>query len=163
MAGNTEHCPRCCLAGEELPASAFPVNRARPDGLGSTCRDCKRRYQASWYARNRARHCEAVAERRRRVRRENRRLLWDYLLGHPCACGESDPLVLQFHHEDRDKRAAVSEMLAMGYSWSAIAHELSKAVVLCANCHQRETAVDFSYWKTRAPIAQLAEQAALNR
>lgn len=58
------------------------------------------------------------------------------------SCGESDPVVLDFHHL-RDKEIDIAQALASRVrprpSVDAIIAELSKCVVLCANCHRRVT------------------------
>jgi hypothetical protein len=63
-----------------------------------------------------------------------------YLLEHPCVdCGESDVTVLDFDHVRDSKRMDVSALVAGGYSWHAIADEIAKCDVRCANCHRRAT------------------------
>lgn len=138
-------CPGC---RRSRPTSAFHQNKARSDGLASTCKDCKSRAQRSWYERNRSAHIENTMARKRRVVAANRELYWNYLLGHPCVdCGISDPVVLEFDHEDELKVAAVARMLGEGWSWSAIAQELEKGAIRCANCHRRRTAHIRHQWR----------------
>lgn len=89
--------------------------------------------------------------------------LLEYPAGHPCEeCGESDPVVLELHHVDRAKVGAVATMIAHGYAWDAVAAEIEKCSVLCANHHRVHTARERGYWKV-APVAQLAEHSTLNR
>ena len=53
---------------------------------------------------------------------------------HPCSqCGETDPRVLEFHHEG-NKEAEVSRLMGRGASLDALRAEIAKCVVLCANC-----------------------------
>lgn len=63
----------------------------------------------------------------------------DYLSTHSCLeCGESDPVVLEFHHRyGKDKE--VSVMVAGGYPVATIQAEIDKCDVLCANCHRRKS------------------------
>lgn len=76
------------------------------------------------------------AQKRRGL--ENHRRIFEYLLAHPCVgCGEADPLVLQFDHE-QGKTTCVTGMSL--YSWERILVEIQKCVVRCANCHARRTA-----------------------
>jgi hypothetical protein len=77
------------------------------------------------------------SERQKGVARANTRA---YLAEHPCVdCGESDVSVLEFDHVRGSKRMDVSKMVARGHSWSAIAMEIAKCEVRCANCHRRIT------------------------
>lgn len=64
-------------------------------------------------------------------------------------CGESDPIVLQFHHLDpttKNPRMA-TKIQKTGYQrgikfyelgWEDMFKEVEKCIVLCANCHLRE-------------------------
>lgn len=53
-----------------------------------------------------------------------------------CAhCGESRPYMLDFHHPDRDdKISCISRLWTHGSR--SLDTEISKCVVLCANCHR---------------------------
>src|SRR5438128_4021279 len=96
-------------------------------------------------AKGRSRH--ATAELKTRVR--------EYLLEHSCVdCGESDPAVLDFDHL-RDKKADVSTLIQFAVSWRALADEIAKCEVRCANCHRRRTATKGNYYRTRATIARI--------
>jgi hypothetical protein len=89
---------------------------------------------------------------KRELRRtQNRARLWEYLLEHPCACGESDPVVLEFDHNDGDgvkeKKYIVSALVGGGYSWETVMKEIAKCTVRCSNCHQRRTAKQLGFWR----------------
>jgi hypothetical protein len=84
---------------------------------------------------------ERIKSRRSRLarRERNRRLVWNYLCAHPCAaCGESDPLVLEFDHI-ANKAHDLGWLVPMSGS-ARIEAEIEKCRVLCANCHRRHTA-----------------------
>jgi hypothetical protein len=73
----------------------------------------------------------------------NRRLetvAWLSSLRDKCAhCGESDPVVLDFHHVDAStKRFKLIGSLCYCHSREVILEEVAKCIVLCANCHRRE-------------------------
>lgn len=90
----------------------------------------------------------AVTARKKRVIRENRQKLIDYLLKHPCVdCGETDILVLQFDHVRGKKCREVSCLVATGFSWAAIEREIEKCEVRCANDHLRRTAKTQKFFK----------------
>jgi hypothetical protein len=104
-----------------------------------TCRDCRKIQVKKWYVEHKQEHLKNVHARKKRYRQEMRQYVWDYLLSHPCIeCGESDPVVLEFHHKyGKDK--AISVMVAGGYPVATIQAEIDKCDVLCANCHRRKT------------------------
>jgi hypothetical protein len=91
---------------------------------------------------------EGHDNRNRINRRKSRRFIWASLRGKSCiGCGEPDPVVLQYdHQEPNDKILAVCEMANRGWSIKRIAAELLKCVVLCANCHTRRTAKQFGWY-----------------
>ncbi len=60
----------------------------------------------------------------------------------PCACGESDPICLDFHHIDPSTkttpRGGISQVIFQNWSIKHILEEISKCGVICANCHRCE-------------------------
>lgn len=84
-----------------------------------------------------------------RKRAELRIKILDYLDENPCiGCGETDPLVLEFDHRDRDtKISSVSRLVNDCCSWETIQTEIDKCDILCANCHRRKTHKQLKFWK----------------
>jgi hypothetical protein len=82
-----------------------------------------------------------LRERRRvagkRTYEQGREYANAYKLQHPCVvCGNSDPIVLEFHHIDPSKKErGVSELYS--YKLESLIKEIEKCVVVCANCHKR--------------------------
>jgi len=76
----------------------------------------------------------------RRRRRERQIWIYNYLLKHPCKCGETDPVVLDFDHVRGKKRFHITRALGLGYSYETISAEIAKCEVRCSNCHRRATA-----------------------
>lgn len=63
-----------------------------------------------------------------------------YLWQHPCSkCGQSDPLVLEFHHHKPGKTADVYKLVNNGAGAARLRREIKLCTVLCANCHRRVT------------------------
>jgi len=114
-----------------------------------TCRECQKSFRANWYRKNKDRHLQNVKTRKYRVRDEARQFVLDYLSTHPCSeCGESDPVVLEFHHiEGKDKD--ISHMVVDGRSLAAIQVEIERCRVVCANCHRRITARERGWFRSR--------------
>jgi hypothetical protein len=107
----------------------------------------QREYCRKSYHKNLTRN-RASKARRQAVRiPQNRIKAWNYLLQNPCACGESDPIVLDFDHDDpATKEHHVAVMINGGWSWKSILQEISKCTVRCSNCHRRKTAKQFGYY-----------------
>lgn len=63
----------------------------------------------------------------------------DYKESCACArCGETDPIVLEFHHREPEKKKhGIMQMISSDYSLDRIMEETKKCDVVCANCHKR--------------------------
>ena len=132
---------RCSRCSQILPASAF--NRHSRGRRQWWCRECFR----SYFRERGARHRDQVKRSKRRRADEARAFIRTYLESNPCIdCGEADPLVLEFDHL-RDKRAAVSALRVAATGCRAIADEIRKCEVVCANCHRRRTARRTGWWR----------------
>jgi len=108
----------------------------------NTCRECAHIHNKKYFeGPAKERHLKQVKERKDAARDVARQYAWEYLCTHPCTqCGESDPMVLEFHHrEGSEKDMAVGYMVSAGYSIPRIQSEIDKCDVLCANCHRRVT------------------------
>ena len=143
--GETKFCPTC----RSLKSAAdFSLDKARPDGLNSQCKDCKRVVQRNWYVKNKARHIANVARRRRAAETELIRRILEYLRCHPCVdCGETNPVLLEFDHVRGRKLNSVCDLSRRGSGWAKIEAEISKCEVRCCRCHRLKTAKQFGYRK----------------
>jgi len=63
-------------------------------------------------------------------------------------CGETDPVVLEFHHVG-GKEEAVSVLIYRADSLIRVIEEISRCQVLCSNCHKRVTAKEKGWFKVR--------------
>jgi hypothetical protein len=115
-----------------------------------TCRECHKTFRRNWYQGDaHERHLQNVKERKHEARNFAREYVYEYLKTHPCTqCGESDPVVLEFHHVEK-KDMDVAAMVAGGYSIERIQSELEKCVVLCANCHRKVTHTERGWFRGR--------------
>lgn len=131
----------CARCKKRLPTSAFNRNKSTKDGLTYSCAACNRERNRESYRRTKPAHL-ARTKRWSDVRREENRLfLWEHKLRNPCVdCGETDPRVLQFDHVRGKKGADISYLaFSAKASQDALAREIKKCDVRCANCHLKRT------------------------
>ncbi len=130
----------------ELPFSYdnFHKKTNMPDGYSYYCKGCTSDRAKKYYRDNEDVRTKAI-ERSQLSKQEARVFVLEYLLTHPCSCGEARPACLDFDHQ-RDKTANISFMVAHGYSIEIIKLEIAKCQVLCANCHRVKTAEDFGWY-----------------
>ncbi len=83
-----------------------------------------------------------------KYRQQAEQYIMDYLKTHPCPCGESNPLTLQFDHIG-DKTVEICHALIRGFALDKIKDEITKCQVLCANCHSIKTASQVNSWKLK--------------
>lgn len=53
-----------------------------------------------------------------------------------CACGESDPAAIDFHHVDPATKQDINQLVRSG-TIARVAEELKKCLAICANCHRK--------------------------
>lgn len=108
-------------------------------------------FRHRWYVKNRQKVYANRDETRLRLRQWFEEIKRQY----PCSrCPENEPYCIDFHHlDDTTKEDCVAKLVNRGVSRQRILDEIAKCIPLCSNCHRKE----------HRRIAQLAEQAALNR
>lgn len=91
--------------------------------------------------------CRQQCQKCKRARTSKRKAalrMWlaDYKRTLQCmTCGFADSRALTFHHEHREEKDFnVADMLSRGHALTSIRREISKCIVLCANCHRIEHA-----------------------
>jgi hypothetical protein len=146
---------KCSDCKQTLPISEFTKNPSKSDGFQTTCKNCKKIYNAAYYRVNKHRYniyTPAKAARRKILAQKTKQFVLDYLKTHPCVdCGEPDTIVLQFDHQG-NKIASISQMITWGSSIKRIQNEIKKCEVVCANCHTRRTAVQFNWWRAQPSV-----------
>ena len=138
---------KCSGCLEELSLDCFSFKSRSKGTLQAKCKKCHSDYRKLHYNSNRSYYIKKAKDRRHEDRERNRQFIIDFLSDKQCAaCGEDDPVVLEFDHQ-RDKVAAISKMINECYSIAAILQEIEKCEILCANCHRRKTAAQFGFFK----------------
>lgn len=133
----------CSSCREPKEHSEFPVRSKKTGELQRLCKPCFRPYRRKWYERHRKEQIKR-SNKNRQDRFGVRRELLRELKAKPCAdCGLSFHWsAMDFDHRE-DKREAVSQMVAHGYTVDEILAEVAKCDVVCSNCHR------FRTWKRK--------------
>ena len=92
-------------------------------------------YNVEWNGKNR--------QRLSQKRLELKTKCTDYLGGKCSSCGETEVLLLEFHHTDRGiKEFTISDQIYRR-SLEELVPELDKCVLLCGNCHRKQHRKDY--------------------
>jgi hypothetical protein len=96
-------------------------------------KEYQRTYQRSWHQRHKAKRLARIYEKKTATYEYVQHIKSQLR----CTdCSEQHPATLQFHHLDaQDKQFNVADAVRNGISLDRIKKEISKCIVLCANCH----------------------------
>src|SRR5574343_826247 len=126
----------CSKCKTELDISEFNVKQVYPNGskrYQTFCKKCNKIYSHEWYKNNSTR----IIDRNRENRSKYVDWFNDYKKTLACACGETHPSCLDFHHIDpKTKKFEISGSIRR-YGKDVLMKEISKCIVLCANCHRK--------------------------
>ncbi len=134
----------CTICNTAKELEEFHVRSRNKDGRAAQCKSCKSTLDRKRFTRPEVKEKQLEANRDFRIK--NRQKLYDYLIGHPCACGESDPACLQFDHNDPSTKSYNIGDQSNRKSWDNLKLEIDKCTVLCANCHAKRTAKQFGWY-----------------
>ncbi len=141
----TKLCTKCNTVKD---CTEFRFRNKAKNTFSPWCKKCFSEYERNqWRSSKERRDSNKSHNKIRKIR--NHQYVWDYLLSHPCEkCGETNPIVLQFHHSDRDDKTIEVSVLSRGSgSIAVIDAEVKKCEVLCANCHLIVTANQMGWYK----------------
>jgi hypothetical protein len=128
-----KYCPKC---ESNKPLVAFRKNERKKDGLQSICAECGKSYNRKWYDRNQS----DVVARNSRNRKDKVAWLKELKRNKRCVrCDESNPACLDFHHTNPDEKTLDISIAVRSWSTKRLMSEIDKCIVLCANCHRKET------------------------
>ena len=138
------YCTKCFL---QKPVEEFPWKYKSLGKRHTVCKDCYKKRSSDSYQHNKQRQLDNVRRNNQNYRAQARQYVLAFLLTHPCSkCGESDPRVLEFHHEG-EKSNEVSRLIGRGASLDGLVAEIEKCIVLCANCHRKLTSDEKGWFK----------------
>ena len=97
----------------------------------------KKAYQVEYRKINKERAKEQSKGKTRKRRKENKIRAVNYLGGACERCGLTSPYysVFDFHHRNPEEKEADPGTL-LHRSWETVFKEISKCMLLCANCHR---------------------------
>lgn len=100
-------------------------------------KEYQRNYQHNWHQRNKERRLARMYETRAARKVAIREYIQNIKSQLYCVdCGQRHPATLHFHHRNSDNKTFnIGEAVDKGYSLDRIKKEISKCIVLCANCH----------------------------
>ena len=139
----------CSQCQEPKDIEDFPLRNQFTQRRQSYCNECRSKMGKNWYENNKDYQKANAKKHMTEYRETAKEYVFNYLLTHPCVeCGESNPVVLEFHHlSGKDK--AIAELTHAGVSIAKIQEELAKCQVLCANCHRKLTASERGWFRSR--------------
>jgi hypothetical protein len=138
--GNLMICKVCNIAKDE---TEFNFKYKERGIRSSKCRPCQNAYSKQHYMDNKQVYIKRAAVRNKlHPESQYSKQFIEYKKYKDTlsceACGESDNDVLHFHHPDPSaKEGNVSNMVRNGQSMESIKSEISKCMVVCANCHAK--------------------------
>ena len=138
-----KNCSKCSTLKK---ISDFGFRNKAKNIYQSWCKKCLRDHNRQVYVErpNRKQQVRALSLK---YKADMEKFLFEYLSAHPCSCGETNILTLQFDHL-RDKSFTIA-CQATSSSIATIKAEIDKCQVLCANCHSIKTAKDSNNWKLK--------------
>lgn len=137
---------KCSKCQEEKLDKDFYIKNKKTGTLQSACIACHKIVSKIHYENNTELVKARSRSNRSKYKDRNCDIIINYLLANPCKCGETDILVLDFHHLDKESKVCeVSKLINSDENLLWL--EIAKCQVLCANCHRRETHKDFNTYK----------------
>lgn len=126
-----KECPTCKIKKQ---FSEFGNNKSNKDGLQRICKTCVKKYDSTYYKKDKNRIRNIVKKYNNKVK------TWydEYRKTLKCnVCSENRYWVLEWHHLDpNQKDFNIGNVVNSGYSIETIKKEIEKCICVCANCHR---------------------------
>lgn len=124
-------CKVCKYCSVEKPLEDFVAHKDCVGGRSNQCKDCARERTREWNRANQARRSQEAKLRARATKAK----AVEYMGGECFDCKQKfHQCVYQFHHLDGSTKDENPSHL-FNCKWERLVEELSKCVMLCANCH----------------------------
>jgi hypothetical protein len=133
----------CSICKNEKLLHEFPLKQGK---IRPHCKTCAKEMSRRHYQNNK----KYYYNRNKNKKQDNRQNLLDFLDQNPCVdCGETNPILLEFDHNDpKTKTHNIARMLS-SHTWTSILGEIEKCSVRCVRCHRLKTSKQFGWYKSR--------------
>lgn len=123
---------KCTICKNILDLINFSKDKSRKDGLSCKCKNCQRKLSKRHYINNK----DDYGNRQKARKLTHSEYINEIKEKSGCViCGENRGICLEFHHTDpKEKEFAIASRLHSNLD--VLLEEISKCVVLCANCHR---------------------------
>jgi hypothetical protein len=123
-------CTKCNIDKIE---SEFPFKNKELNKRNTVCKVCQREYKRQHYHNNKQAHYD-----RNRLTKQRLRNHVSEVREQGCViCNEKSKPCLEFHHLDPTQKEESVALLTSKGSINKVVLEISKCVLLCANCHRK--------------------------
>lgn len=149
--GSQRRCTRCL---EDKPLTEFSVRNWRTGTRIRRCHACIAAASRAHYWKDPQAYVAKARRNRQKNRLRNRLNKSTLLASQRCIdCGETDPVVLEFDHRDRELKSASVSRMAATKAWSTVLVEIAKCETRCVNCHRggRPFSSDGRSWDCAPP------------
>ena len=119
----------CAKCKKDKSLIYFHKHNTYPDGLFPLCKLCRKTQDRKYYLKSSKK--ERLLARHKSVRQEINELKSKTKCR---VCKEDDPACLDFHHL-RDKKIVIAR--SIGHGRNVLMKEITKCIILCANCHRK--------------------------
>jgi hypothetical protein len=122
----------CNSCQQEKLIENFSFKSKAKGTRSSKCKTCHRVDSNNHYKRNTEYYIKKASEKKKQIRewwREHKKQF-------KCACGESHPACIDFHHPDNNKEKDVSTLFNEGAVKKGL-EEIKKCIPICSNCHRK--------------------------
>lgn len=139
---------KCYSCHKTMPISEFTKAKHTTDGLDYYCKKCKKDKNSKYYQ-DKYKSIKRERVRQRKLELLTQKQLQQDIVKHKIidtkakgcvVCGELEVCCLDFHHIDpSQKKFEISQYLrgSATYTFEEVISEISKCVVVCANCHRK--------------------------
>lgn len=138
---------KCSACGQVKSINDFWKRVRAKDGYNSSCIHCVRTQNSNSYKNHWLKNRKRIDANNYLITEQLREKC--NLIKHNMGCyfcKENNPVCLDFHHKNKNsKTLGISSMIGRHRVWATIENEISKCIVVCANCHRKIHAGELNY------------------